>query len=128
MIEKLKCQVCDQELTGKQKKFCSKTCSKKAEAHRNRKQYAKTKKARGSKRRIELIISLGAQCEICGYKKNLAALHFHHKDPSLKVFALEGRNISKHSWELLLEEAAKCRLLCSNCHMELHFPDMNDII
>jgi hypothetical protein len=124
MKEKLKCIECGQELTGQQKRFCSRKCNNRFK-HTNIPN-KKHKKLRQHQRRLELIIALGAKCELCGYKKNLAALHFHHKDPSMKVFALEGRNIGKHSWDVLLTEAAKCQLLCSNCHMELHFPDLND--
>jgi hypothetical protein len=28
--------------------------------------------------------------------------------------------------EELKEEAEKCILLCHNCHMELHYPHLND--
>lgn len=27
-------------------------------------------------------------------------------------------------WEILLQEAAKCDLVCFNCHMEIHYPNL----
>ncbi len=65
-----------------------------------------------------LIAEAGGCCQICGYKRYNGALHFHHRDPGLKEFALSrggwGRAIEK-----LRAEAAKCVLLCSNCHAEV---------
>ena len=43
-------------------------------------------KIRGLKRKYEAIMSRGGRCELCGYNKNLAALEFHHKNPSEKEF------------------------------------------
>jgi hypothetical protein len=45
------------------------------------------------------------------------ALHFHHLDPSTKAFALGGG--ATRSLERNRQEAAKCVLLCSNCHAEV---------
>jgi hypothetical protein len=125
MTEKLICIICGQKLTGQQKKYCSCSCN-----YKNKDKYKtkKSRKLRAHTRRLELIILKGAMCESCGYNKNLAALHFHHRDPSQKIFALEGKNIKKFSMENLLVEAEKCQLLCSNCHMESHFPDLNNLV
>ncbi len=125
MAVKLFCIVCGRKLTGQQEKYCSKVC---ADKNKDKGKAKISRKLRAHKRRLELIMLKGARCEICGYNKNLAALHFHHIDPSKKVFALEGRNIKKFSWKRLLTEAAKCRLLCSNCHMEIHLPDLTNVI
>ena len=62
---------------------------------------------------------LGGKCEICGYDKCVAALDCHHKDPVTKSFGLGMGGLTK-SWEKLKAEALKCRLLCANCHRELH--------
>lgn len=76
----------------------------------------------GRKRRIELIMSAGSACISCGYHKNYSVLSFHHKNPTTKEFELDNNNCAFHSWENLLMEAAKCDLLCTNCHGELHNP------
>ena len=65
-----------------------------------------------------LVEEAGGACEICGYDKCLRALHFHHRDPAQKLFALSGRGFSR-SLAALRTEAEKCALLCGNCHCEL---------
>ena len=60
----------------------------------------------------------GGKCIKCGYNKCIAALEFHHIDPSKKDFT-----ISNCDLKLLdaIKESKKCVLLCSNCHKELHY-------
>ena len=55
---------------------------------------------------------------LCGYDRYIGALHFHHVDPSRKEFAVSGRGFTR-SIAKMREEAAKCVLLCSNCHAEV---------
>jgi hypothetical protein len=43
-------------------------------------------------------------------------------DPSSKRFQLDVRSLANLDWRLISEEAAKCTLLCSNCHAEHHNP------
>jgi hypothetical protein len=67
----------------------------------------------------------GGKCEVCGYAKCARAMHFHHKDPSLKDFSIGDRNPNTNKngtkkWESLKPELDKCLLLCSNCHFEIH--------
>ena len=58
----------------------------------------------------------GGKCIVCGYKRCLTALHFHHIDKFLKEI-----DISKCStWEQVEHELSKCVLLCANCHAEAH--------
>lgn len=68
-------------------------------------------------------MSLGGKCQECGYNKNIAALEFHHINPDEKEFQLDMRHLSNTSIEKLRIEAAKCKLLCANCHRELHNPE-----
>lgn len=77
---------------------------------------------RGQKRKLDLISLFGGGCSQCGYRKNSAALHFHHKVPTGKLAQLDLRKLSNSKWEWCLEEAKKCELLCSNCHAETHNP------
>jgi len=82
------------------------------------------KKLRGLKQKLELINKKGGCCMICGYANNLAALEFHHRDPSQKEYQLGVRKISNSSIIDLMVELDKCDLLCSNCHKETHYKDL----
>lgn len=65
-----------------------------------------------------LVAEAGGSCAVCGYAKHSVALQFHHVDPSTKSFGLGVRGITR-SIARLREEAAKCVLLCANCHAEV---------
>ena len=78
---------------------------------------------RGVERKLKLVEMLGGECSKCGYKKNYSVLCFHHTDPSKKKFGLTTNKIKSISMKECIEEAAKCILLCSNCHTEKHHPD-----
>lgn len=58
-------------------------------------------------------------CSICGYSKCMAALEFHHVNPSEKSFAISKAH-SGYSLDEILKELSKCILVCSNCHKEIH--------
>ena len=66
----------------------------------------------------EAVDYLGGSCQICGYDKCVAALEFHHRDPTKKDFAISRFNGTKI--EKLKPELDKCALLCANCHRETH--------
>jgi transposase-like protein len=72
------------------------------------------------RRRIkrQLVEDAGGACVLCGYSRTMAALHFHHLDPANKSFGLGERGVTI-SLAAAREEAAKCVLLCSNCHAEV---------
>lgn len=116
---------CGKELQGKQTKFCCRKCQNRNINNRNN--TYKLQQIRGLKRKLNFIIQMGGKCEKCGYNKNLAALNFHHNDPNFKELKLDIRSMSNNSLEILMEEIKKCKLLCSNCHHELHHPkfDLN---
>jgi len=65
-----------------------------------------------------LVDEAGGSCKLCGYGRHSAALQFHHVDPSTKSFGLGVRGITR-SIDKLRREAAKCVLLCANCHAEV---------
>jgi len=96
-------------------------------SHDQKKQHCKItyqyQKNRGLKRKIELINSMGGCCKSCGYKNNLAALHFHHLNPKEKIFVLDVRNLTNRKWNYIIAEANKCEVLCANCHAEEHHPE-----
>jgi transposase-like protein len=72
-----------------------------------------------TRRRVRtiLISEAGGRCLLCGYDRNPAALQFHHVDRATKDFTL--RNGDTRSLERMRAEAAKCVLLCANCHAEV---------
>ncbi len=61
---------------------------------------------------------VNGSCLICGYDGYIGALEFHHVNPATKSFEVNSR--CKRSWDAIIEEIAKCVLLCSNCHKEVH--------
>lgn len=65
-----------------------------------------------------LVEEAGGKCRLCGYDRYQGALQFHHLDPSEKAFSLSRRGCTRAFAELKLE-AAKCVLLCANCHAEV---------
>jgi transposase len=65
-----------------------------------------------------LVQEAGGACVLCGYDRSLSGLHFHHLDRASKAFALSRQGVTR-SLESARAEAAKCVLLCSNCHAEV---------
>ena len=68
--------------------------------------------------KAELIALAGGACKLCGYDRLPSALHFHHVDPDTKLFALAERGFT-YALAKAHDEAAKCVLLCANCHAEV---------
>lgn len=66
----------------------------------------------------KLVQEAGGCCALCGYDGCMSALEFHHIDPAEKRFELSRRGVSR-SLERARTEAAKCMLLCANCHAEV---------
>ena len=122
----MKCIICSKNLKGKQTKFCSRKCHNKCGNH-SYQSYNK-QKARGLERKIKIINLMGTKCSSCGYNKNLAALQFHHIDPSEKESQLDMRKLSNSTWEWCLKEASKCKILCANCHAEHHHPKYQNLV
>jgi len=67
--------------------------------------------------KTELVSARGGCCEDCGYGRTIWALEFHHLDPATKEFSLGG---FLGSLERARREAAKCVLVCANCHRARH--------
>jgi hypothetical protein len=76
--------------------------------------------------RKDFIISLklmrGGKCEMCGYDKNFAALVFHHVGHKEFTISNQG-STSVNSLKKTLDEVSRCKLLCANCHQDLHHPN-----
>jgi hypothetical protein len=73
---------------------------------------------RRRKVKLMLVEEAGGACRICGYARNMRALHFHHVEPSQKRHEINGKGVAI-AIEKLRVEAQKCVLLCSNCHAEV---------
>ena len=79
------------------------------------------RRQREGKQNVKKLVLVGAgmeaKCVRCPYDRSLAALDFHHRDPTQKSFAVL---TGTHTLEERIAEAKKCDLLCANCHRELH--------
>ena len=60
------------------------------------------------------VIKEAQGCMRCGYNEYGGRLHFHHRDPSTKIFSI-GNGVV-YSSQRLQEEIDKCDLLCISCH------------
>jgi transposase-like protein len=65
-----------------------------------------------------LVEEAGGECVGCGYNRCIAALEFHHVDPTEKSFSLSHRGVAR-SLTRARVEAEKCVLVCANCHAEV---------
>lgn len=54
-------------------------------------------------------------CIDCGYS-DIRALQFDHRNPKEKRNEISTMASSAYSWEAILEEIAKCDIVCANCH------------
>lgn len=72
------------------------------------------------RRRVKaiLIAEAGGSCVLCGYDRHQAALEFHHVRPEEKRFSIAQAGVTR-SLDRARAEAAKCVLLCANCHAEV---------
>jgi hypothetical protein len=109
-------------LGGRQRRFCSRSC-KNRDTNTRHQSYA-SQQARGLRRKCQLIVEAGGRCTRCGYRRNLAALTWHHIEPASKSFNLDVRALSNRSSAEIQSEVGKCVLLCANCHAEEHFPGL----
>jgi transposase len=73
---------------------------------------------RRRKVKATLVAEAGGGCCLCGYARNMRALHFHHLDPSEKRIEINAKGVAV-ALEKLRAETRKCVLLCSNCHAEV---------
>ena len=65
------------------------------------------------------------KCEICGYCKCPVILEFHHVDKEEKNKTVNILTKTLKNLDTIKKEINKCRLLCPNCHKELHLGEKN---
>ncbi len=85
----------------------------------------RSKKSRKDKQIMINEYKLKKGCKQCGYKKHPAALVFHHIDASKKDGNIS-YIIRSSSLQNLLNEIAKCEVMCQNCHHEFHNKSTTD--
>ena len=112
------CEICDEkfETNSKTRLYCYKCSGVSTRADNETRKHQKTILRQSMKK--QAIKLLGGKCSICGYDRCIDALEFHHKNPQEKEFKLGSGNTM--SWKEYKSEAFKCKLLCSNCHKEIH--------
>lgn len=57
-------------------------------------------------------------CMDCSNSYAYYVMHFDHRDPSTKKFAISNFTQGGVTMEALVEEMAKCDVVCANCHAE----------
>lgn len=62
----------------------------------------------------------GQPCAQCGRVGHPHAMHWHHRDPSQKEFNLSIAVAASKGRQKVLDEIAKCDLLCADCHAIVH--------
>jgi uncharacterized Fe-S radical SAM superfamily protein PflX len=87
------------------------------------KRKGRTKSHENAKRRNKAIVRshklAAGSCHDCGLQiteHNLYKFDFDHRDPTLKKFSLSAPGT--YAIETVLEEIAKCDVVCRNCHAD----------
>lgn len=112
------CEICSERFDSNSKSriYCYDCSGDSTRLDNETRKHQKTILRRSMK--IQAIKLLGGKCSKCGYDKCIDALEFHHENPQEKEFKLGSGNTM--SWKEYKNEALKCKLLCSNCHKEIH--------
>ena len=112
------CEICESkfETNSKSRIYCYVCSGESTRINNETRKHQKTILRRSMK--LQAIKLLGGKCFICGYNKCVDALEFHHENPKEKDFKLGSENTM--SWKEYKREALKCKLVCSNCHKEIH--------
>lgn len=94
-----------------------------AENGDHRKQQVANRRRKLKQRFAEYKQSL--ECHNCGLsgKDNQWALEHHHLDPNDKVTTIAHLVTSGYAWDTIMEEVAKCIVICANCHRMEHWEE-----
>lgn len=79
----------------------------------------RAEKRRENKRKA--VIHMGSKCMVCEAVLPDCCYDFHHKDPTVENDVPS--RVLHCSWKRILEELAKCIMVCSNCHRIIHSED-----
>ncbi len=62
----------------------------------------------------------GLSCMKCS-ESHPATLQFHHRNPKDKEFSIGEYRRGRYSKKRILDEIAKCDVICANCHAKEHW-------
>jgi glutaredoxin len=79
---------------------------------------ASRRKHQETKAFINTMKQLIGVCSKCGATSNIEKFEWHHREKHSKRFKIA--NAGTRSRQALLEELAKCDLLCPQCHKDVH--------
>lgn len=79
-----------------------------------RRSHAKQGKRRYRTRKDRVNSLKAKPCEDCGVEYPSYVMDFDHRPGEIKEFGIG--NSPNTSWERILKEAAKCDVVCANCH------------
>ena len=65
-------------------------------------------------------LKAGKPCVACGRIDSPRNMHFHHLDPTSKLKPVADLVAENRPVDAICNEIAKCVLVCSACHCELH--------
>lgn len=82
---------------------------------------------RRARRKLALMTALGfPKCRDCPVF-DWRALSFHHRDPATKKFKISTGIRRNYAFDVVLEEAKKCDVVCLSCHAVLHNTLLEDL-
>lgn len=90
---------------------------------RNKAKYAQRAAQKKAQDKIRTLEAYGSfACNRCGFDVHPAALEFHHRNPTEKLFNISTAigSPNQFPWKDVITEIAKCELICSNCHRIEH--------
>lgn len=95
---------------------------------RSNKKYNVIAKQRRKELKLKLILSLGNQCQLCGYNdlSCVGVFDFHHTDNKKEGIArmiTKGINKNIVISKDLKKELKSCVLVCANCHRKIHYKE-----
>lgn len=95
-----------------------------AKHYQLKKQYYIDKAKIGREKLRDIVSKLknDLRCEFCG-EDHIACLDFHHRDPSEKDFNISTAVVNGYGINRIMQEIAKCSILCANCHRKLHYKE-----
>ena len=123
-MEKKKCKYCGKKKPVDDFPIANVVKGKTYRRLRCQRCYQDTKLSKSRNKRIWLdSFKKGLECKHCGIN-DFRVLAFHHRDPKEKEIEI-AKAIGRWGIERVKKEIAKCDVVCSNCHLILHWEKRN---